>query len=677
MFSRFSTVRFFIGAVALIAAFFVSGCLDPPLKELNPCLVSGVIIDQDVNKVDKIDLLFVVDNSKSMEQEQAKLRDQIPRMIKVLTTGDKTPPPIDNVENKDFPPVKDLHLAVVSTDMGLPGLLPEENPDTTGACNNVGDDGNFLNNPSEAIAAGMNCPGTGAGGYPIFLEHLREEKEQTSVTIQRAESTAAAFGCVSTLGLSGCGFEMQLESPLKALWPSQIGNLSEAHQSLRISFLAGSQGHGDNEHRDFLRGTPYHPTEADKLSLLAIIVVTDEEDCSAGARGDLQFLSLNFPGGDRQDLNLRCYKDTVNGWGNKYPVERYINGFKALRASFVDLVVFAAIAGIPTGIVEDANGDNDISPQERDDFYNQILGHQMMQETPNPDTNNLNYSCVHQTPAGDYDTQAFPARRITEVARGFGANGVIRSICADDFTPAMNAIIDVISNKIGGVCLPRAYTRDSQGMVGCDIIWTMPPEYDCTDYVYLNDPPEDKPQFDDDGRKLCVVDQLPVINRNTADPGQALDFNYKSGLGWYYDDFSADMERTCKLTEQITTKQRISFTLSPGLNGQNEDPPSGVSIDLECLEQLPTPISDPEASKVGVDCEIEGTVLCPDVGAFEPEPGMLFCHDADNVCVMMCKTDADCKDHNLAGWVCDDRRDQNGAYRNKSSHPICVNPTCK
>jgi len=673
MFLRFLTVRFFIGAIALISAIFVSGCLDPPLKELNPCLISGVIIDQDVDKVDKIDLLFVVDNSQSMEQEQAKLRDQIPRMIKVLATGDKTPD--DGVENKDFPPVKDLHLAVVSSDMGLPGVPPDQNPDSTGACNGNGDDGNFLNDTTEAVKVGLSC-----GTYPLFLQHVRDENEQTSATLQRAQATADAFECISTLGTSGCGFEMQLESPLKALWPSQAQYLTQSHLDVQISFLSGSQGRGDIDHRSFLRGTPYHPDEADKLSLLAIVVVTDEEDCSAGALGNLDFLSLNFPAGDRRDLNLRCYNDTLNNWGNKYPVERYINGFKALRPEFSDLVVFAAIAGIPPEVEEDTDNNGDISPEEREKFYDTVLNHQFMQEVPNPDTNNLNFSCVHPDPniPGDNDTEAFPARRITEVAKGFGANGVIRSICSDDFSPAMKAIINVIANKIGGVCLPQAYTRDSAGEVGCDIIWTLPPG-DTTCEGYLSDPEEDKPQVDEEtGRKLCVVHQIPVLNTETDDPAVALAPNQ---LGWYYDDFSADMKRTCKITETTPTQQRISFTLHAGMGGQNEDPPAGVSIDLECLAQIPTPISDPETSKVGKACEEEtaDSMLVqrcdPSASVAEGDVGKIFCHDVNNVCVMYCKSDADCKKNKLAGWVCDKRKNASG-YVNKSALPICVNPTC-
>src|SRR5262245_27685125 len=61
------------------------------------------------------DVLFVVDNSGSMRQEQAALREQFPRLIEALTTGRKR-------NGESFSAVKDMHLGVVSTDMGLSGI---------------------------------------------------------------------------------------------------------------------------------------------------------------------------------------------------------------------------------------------------------------------------------------------------------------------------------------------------------------------------------------------------------------------------------------------------------------------------------------------------------------------------------------------------------------------------
>ena len=85
------------------------------------------------------------------------------------------------------------------------------------------------------------------------------------------------------------GFET-LEAVLKALWPSDPQNLSSEQQSLGIRFFDDTAPHGDTLHRDFLRGTPYNSTQPDRQSLLVIVMITDEEDCSAGAQGNLDFL---------------------------------------------------------------------------------------------------------------------------------------------------------------------------------------------------------------------------------------------------------------------------------------------------------------------------------------------------------------------------------------------------
>ena len=65
---------------------------------------------------------------------------------------------------------------------------------------------------------------------------------------------------VSRLGTEGCGFEQQLESMLKALTPSDSS----------IRFEMNTAGQGDRANAGFVRPD----------SLLAIIVVTDEDDGS-------------------------------------------------------------------------------------------------------------------------------------------------------------------------------------------------------------------------------------------------------------------------------------------------------------------------------------------------------------------------------------------------------------
>jgi len=84
-----------------------------------------------------------------------------------------------------------------------------------------------------------------------------------------------------------------------------------------------------------------------------------------------------------------------------------------------------------------------------------------MQETVDPATNpgigagDLVPACVRTDKDGNQST-AYPARRIVELAKGFGENGIVQSICQDDFEPTIDAIVDRIANRVvkGSGCQP-------------------------------------------------------------------------------------------------------------------------------------------------------------------------------------------------------------------------------
>ena len=70
-----------------------------------------------MKNVDKVDLLFMVDNSNSMALKQGRLKAQFPGVIKVLTTGYR-----NAMDTNPFPPAKDLHVGIVTSDMGIAGV---------------------------------------------------------------------------------------------------------------------------------------------------------------------------------------------------------------------------------------------------------------------------------------------------------------------------------------------------------------------------------------------------------------------------------------------------------------------------------------------------------------------------------------------------------------------------
>ena len=110
----------------LCAGLEVFGCIEREGRPVNPC--TNVTIGQaiQVTNVDKVDLLFMVDNSNSMTEEQASLTSEFPRMINILASGD-----FDQdgdfagdgeAGDEDFRPVRDLNVGVITSDMGAGGF---------------------------------------------------------------------------------------------------------------------------------------------------------------------------------------------------------------------------------------------------------------------------------------------------------------------------------------------------------------------------------------------------------------------------------------------------------------------------------------------------------------------------------------------------------------------------
>ena len=246
----------------------------------------------------RVDVLFMVDNSNSMAEEQLALAAQLPRMVRVLATGD-----LDGDGTPESEPVRDLHLGVVNADMGTGGFTVP-----TCARSDFGDDGILRT----AGATSLGCMAT----YPSFIEF------QPSAPGADPAAAATDFACVATMGVGGCGFEQQLEATLKALTPS----------SSPIRFFRSTTGHGDGANAGFLRPD----------SLLVAFLLTDENDCSASDGDVFNPSSSSHPG----DLNLRCFDYP----GALHPLTRYVDGLLALRADPRDLI-YAAISGVPPDLI--------------------------------------------------------------------------------------------------------------------------------------------------------------------------------------------------------------------------------------------------------------------------------------------------------------------------------------
>ena len=181
------------------------------------------------------------------------------------------------------------------------------------------------------------------------------------------------------------------------------------------TFYRNTDGHGDAANADFLRPN----------SVLATILVTDENDCSV-IDGELFNLDSSVYS---TDINLRCFTHPEA----LYPISRYTDGLRGLRSDPEDLI-FGLIAGIPV----DLGG---ASPETI------LADPRMLEQVDSVDGDQLVPSC--NVPGRGV---AYPPTRMVQVAQELGDNAVVQSICQEDFTPVLDAILTRVAARVSGRC---------------------------------------------------------------------------------------------------------------------------------------------------------------------------------------------------------------------------------
>jgi hypothetical protein len=143
------------------------------------------LVDIAVTTSRPLDVLFVVDDSATMLQEQAALADALPAFVEELTATEE---------------LVDLHVGFVSSNLGTA-------PAGSGgdSCAGRGDDGHLL--------VRATCPAL-TDGAP-FVAHRLEPAGDAEVNY--TGELATQLECMAALGTAGCGFEQHLESMRRGL----------------------------------------------------------------------------------------------------------------------------------------------------------------------------------------------------------------------------------------------------------------------------------------------------------------------------------------------------------------------------------------------------------------------------------------------------------------------------
>ena len=164
-----------------------AACADRSLAEVPPRPSGEQRQEIPVSTNRDIDILFVVDDSDSMRQEQDSLARNFPEFVRVLESIGDLP---------------DLHLGVVSSDVGTAPAVVDD-------CAGQGDDG-VLHAPSA-------CPLLDGGRY---IENLADPDAPGGRRVNydpEATTMAEQFACMAAVGDDGCGFEQHFESMRRAL----------------------------------------------------------------------------------------------------------------------------------------------------------------------------------------------------------------------------------------------------------------------------------------------------------------------------------------------------------------------------------------------------------------------------------------------------------------------------
>ena len=439
-----------IRVLVLVGLPTVTACMDRDLAGMDPVVQAVAAYEVVQPPSGKGGLGVVVDNSGSMNEEQLALANNLPTLVQELMSP----------SDPGHVPVTDLNVAIVSTDMGSGGF--ELNTCQWGAWGYAaGDDGCFRNSPSGTLPG---CVAT----YPRHLH--RGPDNDDSYPLDRM---GADFACMATLGTGGCGFEQQLEAARKGL----------VEQTAPDGCNAG-----------FLRDD----------SILAVVVVSDEEDCSVE---DTRI--LNPDADEFGPLNVRCY---LHGEMLKN-VGTMVSELRSMRANPRDFVM-AMIVGVPMSPACEA-------------FGNDIEGCLALPEMQyGVDGTGTNFLPVCRHPLG-WGT-AVPGRRFIEAAQQIGENALVRSICNENWRPAMAGILGLIHNVLDDVCFAHELSLDTETCSSeCNIIETLSDNRLCPAGRVEADPPT---ETDEDG----VVHRRCVILQAQRTPDADGTCPNSAGSGWYY-----------------------------------------------------------------------------------------------------------------------------------------------
>ena len=433
------TPTFIANSVFTLSLCALTGaCLEHPVKRVAYDKLEVIPLDLPIDDNRDVDILFVIDNSGSMAEEQARLARNFPTFVAAL----------DDMG-------ADYRIGITTTDVkhaGCPasvGPTPENGELVLRSCTETIGEGAFQwNDLDAAFACTDQCklsaeqlrvePSADGEAHPWL------EKIGGATNLPDGVAVADAFACYGPQGINGCGFE----SPLEAM---------------RLAIGKARAGDGSGFMRD--------------ESLLSVVLVTDEADCSSNpAHEDIFKDNTVFQNeSNPRRTSATCWRagTACTGEGPQFtechaenygadgaagvsdpeaavlhPVDRYIDFLEQLRAlpgepgddglPLAREVLMSLIAGVPEGY---DSGTAEIT------YAAAAAGSEQQ----------INFGiapgCTNTTDGSN--STAVPPVREREVAEAFaGADGDrnVYSICQDDYSPALAQIAAQLQKILKPAC---------------------------------------------------------------------------------------------------------------------------------------------------------------------------------------------------------------------------------
>jgi hypothetical protein len=407
---------------------------DQRAAALRGCLgqVGDSVVDARLKK--DVDILFLIDNSPSMSPKQKALAQNIPKFIqKIDSTGANYHVGIATSDvGSDVMPGQPWggNIGKCDTYEGDDGVLQavacdtrtDVTSDAKNACNSLCPDDKFVPNDGHRYISKVD----GVTNVPQAMEL----DPMTNKMVDRGP--IHAFQCMALVGDSGCGIEGQLEGSKRAL---------DGHRSENSGFLRQS-------------------------SVLAVIYITDEDDCSV----QLAKRDQNNPttrdcdptqpdSYDCYNVDYRCLarsiqcdqtmltpgvKTNCKERPNNYleTLDKYYKFFSTLRPS--NKLLISGIWTLPSifngGHLEIAKGSGGPSTP----YLNRAPG--------------MGASCTYSMDQTIFGQAQY---RLSNFAKLFGTesdgtpSALEVSICdIDNYPTALDKIAKAITNKLSASCLP-------------------------------------------------------------------------------------------------------------------------------------------------------------------------------------------------------------------------------